>query len=525
MYILDLPAELLLRIVYYIPSIQEKCQLLETCTQFNMMLANHPACWSHLDFSPFREINNSMLLTFFKNCGIQLSSCEDPLSNAVIALDISSCKHLSENMLAALSKTFTGLKELGVNGYRLSSESEYIKSQTKSFEQLRDHVYQVLPSHGLSSMTMDLSKKTSEQLKIPFVLLAGMLQELPNLDSLSMQYQELMPPQHITHLPFIEFTHIRHIDISSCTITQPSLQAFLRIVGPNLITLKMLNIDFNHLTALCLMHCNQLECLHLSCNDKSLLRAISRTLSNMKHIKDFRMTRMWVGSIDLVVSKLNTDILERLDLSPKMNIYAKTATKTPAAQIKLAQQTSQTNGNNKHPNKTSTVATVSYATIDHDLYLTDHSLYHLGQCHRLTELRLCFPTISADGLLYFCQTKAAAGLQVFELRIKAASDGYCTGIPLLKNLKELYLYSVSLTPKTILSIASNLTKLRSLTISEGGPHLEETDMQNTLLYNLPVLRVLRLGKLNRPTCSLTESNHESNIIFTKSHPQNIWHVQ
>ncbi|KAG1455336.1 hypothetical protein G6F46_007814 [Rhizopus delemar] len=546
MNILDLPAELLLRIVYHINSIQEKCQLRQTCTQLNTLLSSHPTCWSHLDLSPFYNINNTALLTFLKNCGIALASSDDPVPNTVTTLDISGCKHLSENMLVALCKTFTGLTELGISGFQLSKEPEYIKGrQSKVFEQLRDHVYQVQPSHGLSSMTMDLSKKSTQQLIIPFVLLSSMLKELPNLKSISMQYQELIPlPSLMAQRPFSCLANVEHIDISSCRVTQPALQMLLRNIGPHLITLKMLNIHVSHLTALCLQHhCKQLECLHLSCNDQGLLHAINHALSNLKKLKDFRMTRTWFGSVDSVVDQLNIDILEKLDLSPKMNIYAKTVptTKTPAAQIKLAQHMNNNTitSSNKHPIKTSVLpAAIDYATIEHYLHFTDQSLHRLSQCRHLTELRLCFPMISAKALLHFCQAETASScLQVFELRLKSEqgdeeNPGYSLGIPYLVNLRELFLYSVDLPTNTILSITSNLKKLKYLTISDGGEPIKKHYLQTALLRDLPLLRILRLGKLNKPLSwpeTLVELDHsqqqQSNIIFTKSYHQNKWHVQ
>ncbi|RCH88710.1 hypothetical protein CU097_005842 [Rhizopus azygosporus] len=541
MNLLDLPAEILLRIVYDIPSIQDKCQLLQTCTHFNILLSSHPTCWSRLDLSPFPSIHNTALLTFFKNCGISLApfpSGNDSTSSVVSVLDISGCKGLSETMLQALSKTFTSLTELNINGYRLSNETEYDQEQPRAFEQLRDHVFQVRPSHDLSSMTMDLSKRLVQQLKIPFILILDMLYPLHHLQSLSMQYQELTPPRWLCK-PFEQFRHIRYLDISSCIVSQPALQTLLRVVGSQLISLKMLNIDLTYLTILSLgQHARNLECLHLSCDDQSQITAISNAIACMKNLKDFRLTRMRMGSLTAVIEQLNVDILERLDLSPKMNIYLKpfaARRQLPGQQQQQQQMELPQQRTNKHPIKTSVLPAANYATIEHSLRLVDEAFPRLFQCQHLVELRLCFPAFRATTLHQFCRSVAGSSLEIFELRLKTPQgdkddDNYSLGIPLLVNLKELYLYSVYLPVNSIRSIGSSLKKMTCLTISDGGKWIEKTELQAVLLRNLPLLRLFRLGKLSRPISTWPEDvivkrDNQSNIVFIKSYPERVWCVQ
>lgn len=190
---------------------------------------------------------------------------------------------------------------------------------------------------------------------------------------------------------------------------------------------------------------------------------------------------------------------------------------------------------NKHPIKTSVLPAANYATIEHSLRLVDEAFPRLFQCQHLVELRLCFPAFRATTLHQFCRSVAGSSLEIFELRLKTPQgdkddDNYSLGIPLLVNLKELYLYSVYLPVNSIRSIGSSLKKMTCLTISDGGKWIEKTELQAVLLRNLPLLRLFRLGKLSRPISTWPEDvivkrDNQSNIVFIKSYPERVWCVQ
>lgn len=472
MMLLTLPAELLLDIVQYIPTIRDKCQLLQTCTLLNHLLCTHVACWTHLDLSPYSTLSNGTLLTFLNRNNIKLFTSTGTAIHGISLLDLSGCWCLSQDMIVALSKSFSSLDKLFLNGYRLNDSKK--GNNSIAFEQQRDHLYQVRPSHDLSSMAMDLSKKSNNRLKIPFVLISYILSQVPCITSLSVQYQDLSPPNRTS---FSEFSHIQHLDISSCTVSQPTLQSLLRKIASGLISLKMLNIELNNLTWLCLgQFCKKLTCLHVSCIEPIFLPCIRRAVSNLKELQDFRLTRVRTGTIDPIIEILDSTLLKRLDLSPKMNIYPK--------------------GGGKHPTQPSIS---NYATTDHDLQITDVSLHHLSKCHNLVELRLCFPTISSGGL--HALLRSIPQLEVFELRQQENKEDYLKGLKYLINLNRIYLYSVFISIEAMDTL-TNLPLLNHLTVTQGGQFIDE----NRLLNQCKSLKSFDLGR-TRNISYIKRDNH------------------
>jgi hypothetical protein len=519
-----LPAELILRIIQHIPSICDKFQLLQTCRRLHHLLSTHVVCWSNLDLSPYNNtLNNNQLLNFLRNCNIPLNTTTNgnSITTTIYRLDLSGCWNLSEDLVVALSKSLTHINELCLNGYQLNaSPPAYHKQEIMNpiaFEQQRDHVYQVRPSHDLSSMAMDLSKKSSHQLKVPFVLLKGILENLPYLTSLSIQYQDLSITQ-LNSQRFSPFQGVRHLDISCCTISQPALQTLLRVVGPNLRTLKMLNIDLASLTWLCLSQfCTKLQCLHVSCNEPFALANVRHAVYCLPYLEDFRLTRIRSGLINPIVLRLNPLLLKRLDLSPKMSIYPKYNTLQPG----LSRE-------RKHPPQAKKLSISNYATIEHCLHFSDVSLDHLSRCHQLVELRLCFPDITSTALHNALQQLPQ--LEIFELRQRLnKQDNYLTGLQFCKRLKELDLYSVNVTPDTIRNIMFSKnyalqSTLQHMTLSNIGYRITVDDI-NALLSSLRVLQTLCLGHLYEPLCdSFGKVKDRSNVSFYKQFP-NQWQVQ
>ncbi|CEP18243.1 hypothetical protein [Parasitella parasitica] len=484
--LLNLPAELLIRIIQEIEGVGDKCQLLQTCRLLNHLLSTHTGCWKQLDLSPYDgTISNNSLLAFLRNTNIPLYTAQrstELTTAAITALDLSGCRNLSEELVVALSKSLTQLTDLSLNGYRLNVPilRRIIKQRkthqnsfpASAFEQQRDHVYQVRPSHDLSSMAMDLSKKQTHRLKVPLILLSSIVSCLPHLTTLSVQYQDLGG-----RYSFKEFQHIRRLDISCCTISQPALQALLRTVGPNLTSLKMLNIDLNNLSWLSVSQYGKyLECLHVSCNEPLLLPSIRHVVGHLPALQDFRLTRIRTGSLDPVIERLNPARLTRLDLSPKMNIYPRSTSSghmeagrrplrvqlslDPAAATTVTMATRH----NKHPPQSSQLSLLSianYATTEHDLLVSNASLEYLSRCHQLIELRLCFPTITASSL--HDMFKQLPQLQVFELRRKhdKSTADFLTGLKYCQNLQELLLFSVHVTLDTVRNLISDEFLLKS----------------------------------------------------------------
>jgi hypothetical protein len=538
MLLLNLPAELLLCILQDIPSVGDKCQLLQTCTYLNTLLSTHVGCWSNLDLSPYTTITNSSLLTWLKYCNISLYTITGNYNatlNSITRLDVSGCWCLSQDMVVALSKSFNNLQELCLNGYRLGQ---------------RDHLYQVRPFHDLSSMIMDLSKRNTNRLVIPHVLLANIVTQIPSISSLAIQYQDLTPLS-LRQDYFVEFFHIKHLDISSCIINQPALQAMLRTIGARLLSLKMLNIDLNHMSWLCVgQYGKNLECLHVSCNEPLYLPCIRQTVSNLKFLSDFRLTRLRTGTIDPIIEKLNPVILKRLDISPKMNIYPSssssisvavaaakagtprikrhvkiTSSSTPSSLLAQGQISSQQQ-TRKRPAQVQEQQQ-HYATTVHDLLISDISFHHLSLCHQLTELRLCFPTITSGSQLESL-FQAIPQLETFELRQqqpqRQQKQDYLKGLKLLKHLRQAYFYGVYISQDCI-NTFTELLFIGQITIHQGGNEIESKENQALLLDQGHILNTLELGQLTRAVTSkdIWPNNHivnclsvcSNNITFVK----------
>lgn len=533
--LLNLPAELLVRIIQEIGQVGDKCQLLQTCKHLNHLLSTHVACWKQLDFSPYdSSVATNSLLTFLRNTNIPLYTAHkspDSVAAAITALDLSGCWNLSEELVIALARSLTHLTHLSLNGYRLNTpvlqrilrqrKPQQILPPAIAFEQQRDHVYQVRPSHDLSSMAMDLSKKQTHRLKVPLVLLSGIVSSLPHLTSLSIQYQDL-GGQHA----FREFGHIRHLDISSCLISQPALQTLLRVVGPNLATLKMLNIDLNNLSWLSVsQYGKRLECLHVSCNEPLLLPSIRHVIGHLHGLNDFRLTRIRTGSLDPVIEKLNPANLTRLDLSPKMNIYPSRRSSRVQVSLDSTALAVASNGrHNKHPPQSPklSLSISSYATTEHDLLLSDASLQHLARCRQLVELRLCFPTITAPGLHETLQQLPQ--LQILELRQKhdASTVDFLTGLTYCQQLRELLLFSVHVSQDAVNMLISHDHLLKStckhITVSDGGAIIESKCNVDALLSAMDALQILCLGQLVRPITWFKDDkyiNDKQNVVFFK----------
>ncbi|KAI8369024.1 hypothetical protein BD560DRAFT_398397 [Blakeslea trispora] len=527
----NLPVELLLRIIDHLPKLGDKIQLSKTCKSLNHLFRTQTACWSRLDFSDYDTIlNTSHLLQFIKNCPIELWSCQSTTSCAlntpITTIDLSGCWNLSEDLIVALISSLRQLDELYLNGYPLNRIASYL-----DFEYQRDHVYQMRPSHDLASMTMDLSKEPMQRLKVPFVLLSSILDKLVHLRILSIQYQDLAVQHGSFH--FSAFQHLQSLDISSCLVDQATLQAMFQKIGPNLRTLKMLNIDLSSLSWLCLgQFGKQITCLHVSCNDPAHLVNIRHVVLHLRALRDFRLTRLRTGEIDMVVHQLNPHTLERLDLSPKINIYPKKIRSLTTSEPSLDQRKK---GCKRHPPEAQKLIHHSkeeavnhqreirhYATIQHDLLLSDASLRYLSGCHHLVELRLCFPRISVNGLYHLL--RALPQLEIFELRQRREGhEDYLTGLVYSEALKELYLFGVWISKQTIERITESnmLASLRHLTVSEGG-RIVELQMEDMIL-SLNSLQTFCLGQLEG---SVEWQSHllsdRRNLAFSKDrHKQ--WH--
>ncbi|RCI06088.1 hypothetical protein CU098_013599 [Rhizopus stolonifer] len=509
--LLSLPVELLLRIIEHMPEIGDKIQLLQTCKALHHLLCFHPVCWSQLDFSPFNmTLNNSYLLQFLRDCHIPLSSnTAIELSNTPITLlDLSGCWNLSEEMIMTFTKSLTQLKQMHFNGYSLHKTKLTLYT---AFEQQRENVYQVRPSHDLCSMAMDLSKKPTQRLKVPMVHLSRMIESLPHLETLSIQYQDLTAQQYGQHpFDFMKFRHLHYLDISSCMIRQASIQALLRAIGPSLKTLKMLNIELNSLSWLCLSQFGkQLTCLHVSCNEPILLPSIRHVVLHLKKLQDFRLTRLRTGDINTIVHQL-----KRTRRSISSNKRHPPQVQQTIEQMQEEAYKSQ--AQQLPPQET------QHAAIEHDLLFNDTSLRHLTQCQHLIELRLCFPKITANSLCQLFQSLPQ--IEVFELRQKREqqheSSDYLTGLMYCRALKELCLFGVFITPQTIDTMTQKQQNLSSLTICKGGMYIEKS--VEKIVFSLPKLKLFCLGQIGEPIEWKQDIiKDQQNLTFYKHHQQ--WH--
>ncbi|ORY98944.1 hypothetical protein BCR43DRAFT_488461 [Syncephalastrum racemosum] len=569
-----LPSELLLHVIWFIDDVKDKCRLSQTCRRLHSLLRVHPWCWSPLDLSPFGEqITNVVLLSILRNCSIPIVLPSDKhsqqqekevesdkkKSKSISSVNLSGCWCLTFEAIQLLACSLPELKELHLNRYRPST------MDAVPFEQ-RDHLYQIRPSHNLSSLAMDLSKEPLMSLFVPETALHTLMIRCPRLVSLSLQYQYLGVDacRTLRHLK-----HLRHLDISSCVVTQPVLQILLRNVGRRLLTLKMLNIDLTNLTLLGMQQFTKsLTCLHLSCTEPGMLSGITQTLTTMKDLTDFRLTRLRTGCVDPIVYRLPTS-LRALDLSPKMDFHPRYPTRSfrrlagsAGGGISRSQQPPRppvfdsdrvgrlrtTSTNPKAPsNANGDKGNAWLIRTEHDLDLTDHGLTRIATFHDLRELRLCYPHISSHALARLLPSLHQ--LQVFELRMdtlrrrsslprdntmSAPPDrpDYLNAIKSVPLLRELGLYHVWISDTAAKDIGC-LRNLRQMTIYNGGTFAERNPSSvRQWLLDLPCLQVLRLGRMQLrweylddivtytgPDCQtmpVTRNTSESELLFQKT---------
>ncbi|KAI8990194.1 hypothetical protein BDB01DRAFT_780384 [Pilobolus umbonatus] len=549
----NLPTEILLRIISYIPLIRDKCHLMQTGRHLKYILCHHPICWSNMDMSSYPYITNHDFISFIKCRNIpfitSISTSLSSVSNMISALDLSGCHSLSDDMLIALAKSFTGLTVLRLNGYCLSSNALDISPQERKnriahfmdqpfpFENQRDHVYQVPPSYFSSIRTSNKHGR----LVVPFIVVCSMVDHIPGLSTISIQYQEVTEPTTGSYEE--KLASMRLLDISSCEMEQSTLQTILRTYGRQLTSLKMLNIELTSLSMISLLLFGKgLECLHLSCKEPTLLPNIALIVSKMKNLKDFRLNGMRSGDVDFIIENLNIHTLQRLDISPKMNIYPRSSPIHPTGQPisnKITNHSHNNNKNNhyydhKHPTRLSKHYTRDYTTLEHDLHLTDRSLFRLSHCRHLTELRLCYPLISPDSLHSFFLVNPQ--LEQFELRCQSNTQfdqkDYLIGIHHLTRLKELQLFSVTITPNALLSISTHLLSLKHLTVNRGGYYVESAEGLNQLLSIPPQLNTLLIGQLSNPIPPLSPAlvytnrdvTDDNYVTFIRLSKQSRWHI-
>ncbi|KAF7722798.1 hypothetical protein EC973_002682 [Apophysomyces ossiformis] len=532
-----LPPELLLHIVWFLNDIRDKCQLSASCKLFHSLLSSHPWCWSPLNLSRYGDqTTNVVLLSILRNCSIPIVLPNEANNNTrprsqpnrtIDRVNLSGCWCLTSDAIITLACTLPNLIELHLNRYGYTRIGNAVASIP--FEQ-RDHLYQIRPSHNLSSLAMDLSKEPSLSLTLPESTLQKLLGRCSFLQTLSLQYQQLGTD---VCKSFKELKHLRSLDISSCVVTQPALQYLLRGVARQLVSLKMLNIDLSNLTLLCLQqHGTNLRCLHLSCPEPHTLPSIGRVLDCLE-LEDFRLTRLRAGNIDPIIERLSPT-LKRLDLSPKMDIYPKYPRSFPRlfrayggmagrnearAPVCLRFHTPPRSFESPTRNGNATRTTTNLAgnerprlqpasylyRTEHDLGLTDASLYRLRAFTDLVELRLCFPTITASALSLFF--KSAPQLRIFELRMIARnentgdphrveeSEDYLQSIEYTHRLREIHLYSVWLSDNAVEHL-SQIKTLKQITICNGGTIGERKPaFLRRWLLSLPLLETVRIGKM------------------------------
>ncbi|ORX61412.1 hypothetical protein DM01DRAFT_1332011 [Hesseltinella vesiculosa] len=353
-----LPAEIQLHIIDYLLDTKDKIELSSVNRPFYHLLFDTPRCWSPLDLSLYaNQITNSILLSILRSRALtivpsppRLHGWNDTMDSPYSATDnsqtnapqsyrhqlefinISGCHLLTSEAVMTLVCTLPFLKGLILNRYPSMSAADplarhprhYRRTRLTMIDMLRDDLYQCRPRHGLASTTMDLSKKPLCCLAIADTVLRQILHRVPLLTSLSLQHQSLGATT-VQQLPLL-LPNLCHLDISSCDIALSSLQSLLRHMDGRLISLKMLNLDLSNLTLLCLqLHGSKsLQVLHLSCIDPQWFLGVVRVVQLLPHLHDFRLTRLRLGNIDPLLAALASHPhLERVDLSPKLELYPK----------------------------------------------------------------------------------------------------------------------------------------------------------------------------------------------------------
>ncbi|KAI9277044.1 hypothetical protein BDA99DRAFT_494737 [Phascolomyces articulosus] len=622
-----LPSELVLNVLRFVTNITDKCQLSITCRRIHNLLSSNPWCWSPLDLSHHGDrITNSTLVSILRNCAIRIKlpgeapSPTTPSNNpsydvlrTIQHVNLSGCWCLTPEALCMVACSLPQLTRLELNRYGSTTE-------LWPFEQ-RDHLYQMRPSHNLSSLAMDMSKVPSMSLTLSESTLQYIVGQCTRIESLSLRYQNLgiAGCRAIERLP-----HLTQLDISSCAITQPVLQKLLKSCGRQLLSLKMLNIDLTNFTLLCMQqHAKELRQLHVSCQDPQILVGIVHVLERFEKLEDFRLTQLRTGgNVDVIVEKLNPATLRRLDLSPKLDFhprFPKSSTATgggprlvsactspPGTTPSRRRSPSPNNGNTMHlfnSNKKDNSGSSSSPTIthnnndnkssassqqlqqqqqqqqkklqlkqlqqqlprtEHQLYLTDQSLATLCNFKGLVELRLCYPVVSKPALteLFTC----VPNLEILELRMEMRKAAACSSppsssgsggrFPLHSNgqlqqkkkkqqqeeeklwedqdekavdvlrgllpinvpkLRELALYHSWISVVTARQICS-FDRLRELTIYNCGKIVDrEPELVRRWLSSLPLLQVLRLGRMGHIRCDLMDDIATPNDILQSKH--------
>ncbi|KAI8145008.1 hypothetical protein BJV82DRAFT_604510 [Fennellomyces sp. T-0311] len=563
-----LPSELVLNVIRFVPEVQDKCQISITCRRMHNLLRNNPWCWSPLDLSRHGDrITNSVLVTILRNCSIPIILAGeaktkiptyDPFSTIQEA-NLSGCWCLTPEAISMLACSLPQLTALELNRYGGTAE-------IWPFEQ-RDHLYQMRPSHNLSSLAMDMSKVPSMSLSVSEATLQYILGRCTRIVSLSLRYQSL----GIDGCRAIGSLHnLRHLDISSCAITQPVLQMLLRKSGRRLVSLKMLNIDLTNLTLLCMQqHAQDLKLLHLSCQEPQVLAGIVRMLERLHQLEDFRLTQLRTGgNVDLVVGKLNAATVRRLDLSPKLDFHPRSprlgtrlvspVTPPPGARRRRSSSPHDYTNTRMPYLKPETGSPPSpLPRTEHHLNLTDRSLATLTSFKGLVELRLCYPVVSTAALtaLFAC----AQNLEILELRMemrRSSSRGQkeesilvaeqCEeDVDVLRGLlpsnvpklQELSLYHSWISVGTARTLCS-FPRLRDMTIYNCGRIADrEPEIMRRWLVSIESLRLLRLGRAGQIRCDLLDdvatardtqpkhvSRYDDEFTFIyRSHRQWEWH--
>ncbi|KAI9493145.1 hypothetical protein BDB00DRAFT_386624 [Zychaea mexicana] len=576
-----LPSELLLIILRFVDDVADKCQLAISSRRMHNLLCSNPGCWSPLDLSRHGDrITNAVLGSILRKRAIPIilpsvmssstattSTVTGTIGKANIddlgtirQVNLSGCWCLTPEAINMVACSLPQLTKLQLDRYGSTPK-------VWPFEQ-RDHLYQMRPSHNLSSLAMDMFKVPHMSLTLSESTLHFVLGQCGRIETLSLRYQNL----GINGCRAIgRLQHLRHLDISSCTITQPVLQILIRNAGHRLVSLKMLNIETTNLTLLSMQqHAKNLEQLHLSCQEPQVLVGIVRMLERLDKLQDFRLTQLRTGgNVDVIVEVLNSATLRRLDLSPKLDFHPRDPkTTTPGARLVSARASPPGNtaqrrrspspNGNMHPlkvvNSKSNSPSSSSSPVkkplqllqlprtEHQLHLTDISLTTLCSFKGLVELRLCYPVVSTPALTNLF--KCLPNLEILELRMEmrraaicsSSSTGRCgqqkgeeklwmeqdeTSVDVLRGLlpdnvprlRELSLYHSWISVATTRTICS-FQHLRELTIYNCGKMTErEPELVRRWLLSLHRLRLLRVGRIGHIRCDLLDD------IATASNPQ------